>query len=75
MANAGKMHIGMEGARELELDVEDVDAAVAALEKGVKDGAIVWLTDSKGDRHGVVGGRLAFVVVESSDDRSIGFGR
>ena len=75
MANSGKMRIGVEGARELEIDVEDIDAAVAALEKGVKDESMVWITDSKGDRHGVVGGRLAFVVVEASDDRSIGFGR
>ncbi len=75
MANAGKMRIGVEGARELEIDVEDVDAAVADLETGVKDESIVWITDSKGDRHGIVGGRLAFVVVESSDDRSVGFGR
>ncbi|MDJ0665324.1 MAG: DUF3107 family protein [Acidimicrobiia bacterium] len=75
MANAGKLRIAMEGARELELDVDDIEAAVATLEAGVEDESIVWLTDSKGDRHGIVGGRLAFVVVESNEDRSIGFGR
>ena len=75
MANAGKLRIALEGARELEVDVDDVDAAVTDLEEGVADEAIVWLTDSKGDRHGIVGGRLAFVIVESSGDRSIGFGR
>lgn len=75
MATAGKLRIAMEGARELEVDVDDVDAAVTDLEKGVAEESIVWLTDSKGDRHGIVGGRLAFVIVESSSDRSIGFGR
>lgn len=75
MANAGKLRIGVEGARELEIDFDDIDAAVSALEKGLEDGAIVWLKDSKGDRHGIVGGRLAFVVVESNADRSIGFRR
>ena len=74
MANAGKLRIAMEGARELELDVDDIEAAVATLEAGVEDESIVWLTDSKGDRHGVVGGRLAFVEVEETSDRSIGFG-
>ncbi len=74
MSNGGKMRIGVEGARELEIHVDDVEAAVAALEKGLNDGSMIWLTDSKGDRHGVVGGRLAFVEVEAGTDRSIGFG-
>jgi hypothetical protein len=74
MSNGGKMRIGVEGARELEMAVDDLEAAVAALEQGLADGSIVWLTDTKGDRHGVVGGRLAFVEVEASSDRSIGFG-
>ncbi len=68
------MRIGVEGARELELEVDDFEAVVASLEKGLSDGSIVWITDSDGDRHGIVGGRLAFVEVESSDDRSVGFG-
>ena len=70
----GKMRIGVEGARELEIEVDDLDAAVAALEKGLSDGSMVWHTDSKGDRHGIVSGRLAFVEVEESSDLSIGFG-
>ena len=74
MSNGGKMHIGVEGARELEIVVDDFEVAVASLEAGLSDGSIVWITDSKGDRHGVVGGRLAFVVIESSNDRSVGFG-
>ena len=74
MSKGGMMRIGVEGARELEVEVDDLGAAVKALEKGLNDGSIVWLTDSKGDRHGVVGGRLAFVQVEESSDRSVGFG-
>ena len=73
MSNAGKMRIGVEGARELEIEVNDLDAATAELEKALDDDSIVWITDSKGDRHGVVGRRLAFVEVEESSDRSIGF--
>ena len=74
MSNGGKMRIGVEGARELEVEVEDLDAAVASLEAGLSDGSLVWLTDSKGVRHGIVGGRLAFVEIEEQADRSVGFG-
>lgn len=74
MSNGGKMRIGVEGARELELDVDDYEGAIAALEDGLEDGSMVWLTDSKGDRHGVVTGRLAYVEVETGSDRSVGFG-
>jgi hypothetical protein len=73
MANGGKMRIGVEGARELELEVDDLDAAVASLEEGLEGGALIWITDSKGERHGIVARRLAFVEVESSKDRAVGF--
>ncbi len=73
MSNAGKLRIGVEGARELEIEVDDVKAAVSELEKGLGDDSIVWITDSKGDRHGIVSRRLAFVEVEESSDRSVGF--
>ncbi len=73
MSDSGKMRLGVEGARELEIEVDDIDAAVKALEKGLSDGGLVWLTDSKGDRHGIVSVRLAFVEVEPNRDRSIGF--
>lgn len=74
MSNGGKMRIGVEGARELEIEVADLEAAAADLEKGLSDDSIVWITDSKGDRHGIVGRRLAFVEVEEKSDRSVGFG-
>ena len=74
MSDGGKLRIGVEGARELEIEVDDIEAATAALEKGVSDGSLVWLVDSKGDRHGVVAGRLAFVEVEIKRERAVGFG-
>ena len=73
MSNRGKMRIGVEGAREIEIEVEDLDAAAADLEAGVGSDSIVWITDSKGDRHGIVTARLAFIEVESASDRSVGF--
>lgn len=74
MSNGGKMRIGIEGAREIEIEVEDLDAASADLEASVGSQSIVWITDSKGDRHGIVSARLAFIEVESTSDRSVGFG-
>ena len=74
MSNSGKMRIGVEGARELEIEVDDLDAAAAELEASVGGDSIVWITDSKGDRHGIVSARLAFIEVESTSDRAVGFG-
>lgn len=74
MSNGGKMRIGIEGAREIEIEVENLDAATADLEASVGSQTIVWITDSKGDRHGIVSARLAFIEVESTSDRSVGFG-
>ncbi len=74
MSNGGKMRIGIEGARELEIEVDDLEAAVQDLETGLTENAIVWVTDSKGDRHGIVSARLAFVEIEEERDRSVGFG-
>lgn len=75
MSNAGKMRIGIEGARELEIELDDLDTATRDLENGLEETAIVWITDSKGDRHGIVSSRLAFVEIEEASDRSVGFGR
>lgn len=74
MSNGGKMRIGIEGAREIEIEVDDVEAAAAQLEASVGGDSMVWIADSKGDRHGVVSSRLAFIEVEAESDRSVGFG-
>jgi len=74
MSNGGKIRIGIEGAREIEIEVDDVKAAADGLEAGVGTNTIVWVTDSNGDRHGIVSARLAFIEVEAHSDRSVGFG-
>jgi hypothetical protein len=74
MGNGGKMRIGIEGARELEIEIDDLETAAQDLETGLTDRAIVWITDTKGDRHGIVSARLAFVEIEEARDRSVGFG-
>ena len=74
MSNSGKMRIGIEGAREIEIEVDDVNSAAKDLENGLVEKAIVWLTDTKGDQHGIVSARLAFVEIEETRDRPVGFG-
>ena len=74
MSNGGKIRVGIDGARELELDVEDIDEAVATLEKGIGGETLIWLTDRQGTRHGIVTERIAFLEVAGASDRAVGFG-
>jgi hypothetical protein len=76
MADATKVRIAVEAARELEFEVDDPEAFTKALEKGLSAGdEIVWITDSKGDRHGIRVANLAFVEIEGEERRSgVGFG-
>lgn len=51
-------------------------AAIAAIEAGLKDGGIVWLTDAKGRRVGVPTDKLAYIEVLTDDEKKqVGFGR
>ena len=75
MSDGGKLRIGIDGARELAMEVENVDETVSNLEKGLAAGAaLIWLTNRQGARYGVVGARVAFIEVERASDRSVGFG-
>jgi hypothetical protein len=68
-----KVRIGLQSARELEIDVADGDAVVELLE-GAKEW-IVWVEDSKGRRHGVVVDKIAFVEVDARPaGPGVGFG-
>jgi hypothetical protein len=65
MADTTKVRIGLQGARELELQVDDADAAKEAIEKGIGDDSpVVWLTDSRGYSFGLITDKLAFVEIE-----------
>lgn len=73
MSDTVKVRIGLQSARELELDVADGDAVVEQL-----DGAtewIVWVEDVKGRRHGLVVDKIAFVEVDlRPPGPGVGFG-
>jgi hypothetical protein len=76
MADATKVRIAVEASRELEFEVDDPAKMVKALEKALSAGdSIVWITDSKGNRHGIRVANLAFVEIEGENQGSgVGFG-
>ena len=76
MSDTTKVRIGLQGARELELEVEDPVSTGDTIEDAVAAGdGMVWLTDSLGHRYGLVVERLAFIEIETETGRTgIGFG-
>lgn len=76
MSDTAKIRVGVTSARELELDVDDADKVGADVEAAVAgDEAVLWITDSRGHRYGIVASKLAFVQIEKSETRpGVGFG-
>ncbi len=76
MADTTKIRIAQQMARELEFEVDDADAVVDSIEKAMAaDDDLVWIIDSKGNRHGIAVAKIAFVEVEAEDNGSgVGFG-
>jgi hypothetical protein len=58
----------------VEIDVDDVDAFRADVERGVADGGVVWFTDIKSRTVGIPSRGLAFVEIDSEGSGpAIGF--
>ena len=75
MSETYKVRIGVESARELEIEVEDPDAISASYEKAIEnDDPVLWITDAKGHRFGVSVASIAFVEFERPEQRGVGFG-
>ncbi|MBA2336529.1 MAG: DUF3107 family protein [Acidimicrobiia bacterium] len=71
-----KVRIGMQGARELEIEVDDAETIRTDVERAITDREdVVWVTDTKGNRFGLVTRKVAFVQIDDAADRTgIGFG-
>lgn len=67
-----KIRVGMTSARELELEVI-AEGLEEMVNLAIEDGGMLWLTDDKGHRHGIVVQRLAFFEIET-DRQSFGVG-
>jgi hypothetical protein len=74
--SAAKIHVAITSARELELEVDDADKVGADVESAVADGnGVLWITDTRGHRYGIVASKLAFVQIEKAESRpGVGFG-
>jgi hypothetical protein len=60
-----KVRVGVQSARELELEVEDPDAVKKTIEAAMASGdPVVWLTDTRGHQFGILVDKLVFVEVE-----------
>ena len=75
MADTTKVRIGLEGARELEFDVDDADeirnAVAAAIESSEP---VLWVRDAKGTEYGLITAKIAFLEIEGTDTSSgVGF--
>lgn len=69
-----KIRVGMTSARELELEVPAAGLE-ETVDRAIHDGGILWLTDEKGHRHGIVVERIAFFAIETDRRaRGVGFG-
>lgn len=58
----------------VEIDIDDIEAFQAEVERGVADGGVVWFTDIKSRTVGIPSRGLAFVEIDSEGaGTAIGF--
>lgn len=76
MSKSTNIRIAQQMARELEFEVDDAEKTIKAVEKAMADGtSLVWIADSKGNRHGIATDKIAFIEVEGEESASgVGFG-
>jgi hypothetical protein len=69
-----KVRFGMAASRELEIEVEPGHNISNEFEIAVNEGAeLLWVTDTRGHRHGIVLEKVAFLEIESARRRDVGF--
>lgn len=75
MSETTKVRVGVQSARELELEVDDPDAVKKTIETAMASGdSVVWLTDTRGHQFGIVVDKLVFVEVEYAKGKpGVGF--
>ena len=69
-----KVRFGMTATRELEIEVEPGHNISSEFEDATNEGAaILWVTDTRGHRHGIVLEKVAFIEIEAASRRDVGF--
>jgi len=75
LANKVTMRIGLQSAREIELEVEDAEDVIATITAAMAAAdPLAWVTDTKKTRHGIAVDKLAFIEVDAVDTKMVGFG-
>ncbi len=74
MIETTKVRIGVESARELEIEIDDDTDIEKTLEEALDKGDnLLWLTDIGGKRHGILLEKIAFVEIDKPEERAVGF--
>ena len=70
-----KVRIGISNTDKLlEIEIDDVKAFRAEIEKAVAGGSLGWFTDSRGRAIGIPARNVAFIEIETADDaHTVGF--
>jgi len=69
-----KVRFGMASTRELEIEVEPGHNIANEFEEALDEGAeLLWVSDTRGHRHGIVLEKVAFVEIEAASRRDVGF--
>ena len=75
MAKKVTMRIGLQSAREIELEVDDADAVIAAISAAMTaQDPLAWVTDTRETRHGIAVDKLAFIQIDAEEPKMVGFG-
>lgn len=70
-----KVRIGIADTNKVfEIEIDEVEAFQAEMERAVSDGGLAWFTDTKGRTVGVPAPSVAFVEIDAADGGpSVGF--
>ena len=74
MSETTMVRFGMVSTRELEIQVQPGHDVAAEFEAALaNDLSVLWISDTRNHRHGVVLDKVAFVEIESASRRDVGF--
>jgi hypothetical protein len=69
------MRIGLQSVRELEIEVDDAEAVIEAINAAMAGGdPVAWIRDTKGTRHGLAVDKVAFIQIDAEEEKMVGFG-
>lgn len=75
MSTKQRMRIGLQSVRELEIEVDDAEAVIEAINAAMAGGdPVAWITDTKGTRHGLAVEKVAFIQIDAEEEKMVGFG-